>query len=168
MADFATSYEATLLNEGGYRVETVPGDRGGQTFAGISRKAWPNWHGWAAIDAGAQPAAQDVRDFYRANFWTPLRLDEVSEQAVAASVYDFAVNAGRRTSAMLAQVVVGVTPDGQIGPVTLAALNACDARAFVPSFTLAKVARYRDICMRDRSQAKFLLGWLNRALKGLA
>jgi hypothetical protein len=36
---------------------------------------------------------------------------------------------------------------------------------FVASYALAKIARYRDIVMRDRSQIKFLLGWLNRALK---
>jgi len=35
----------------------------------------------------------------------------------------------------------------------------------VAYYALAKIARYRDIVTRDRSQMKFLLGWLNRTLK---
>jgi hypothetical protein len=33
---------------------------------------------------------------------------------------------------------------------------------------LAKMARYAEICNKNRTQVKFLLGWLNRTLKGLA
>jgi lysozyme family protein len=61
-----------------------------------------------------------------------------------------------------------VTPDGRFGPVTLQALNAIDPATFIPAFTLAKIARYRDIVSKDRTQLKFLLGWLNRALQGVA
>ena len=63
---------------------------------------------------------------------------------------------------------VGTTPDGRIGPKTLQALNEADPESFVLAYALAKVARYRDIVMRDRSQLKFLLGWINRTLKGVA
>lgn len=55
-----------------------------------------------------------VRGFYRSNFWTPLRLEEVQSQDVARTLFDFAVNAGTGTAAKLAQIVVGTTPDGKI------------------------------------------------------
>jgi len=167
MADFSPSFEAVLLNEGGYKLTTVQNDKGGQTYAGITRRSNPNWLGWAAIDAGGRPEAQLVRDLYRGKYWDAVRGDELP-QKVAASLFDFAVNAGAKTAVKLAQLVVGVTPDGEIGPVTLKALNSVSPEVFVSQFAVAKIARYRDICMKDRSQSKFLLGWINRALLGVA
>lgn len=168
MADFLQAFEHMIVNEGGYGLSTVAGDRGGMTYAGIARNAWPRWSGWQVIDAGGTPDAQLVRDFYRVNFWNPLGLDEVQSQDAARTLFDFAVNAGVGTAAKLAQVVVGVTPDGRIGPKTLAAINMTDPDVFGPRYALAKLARYRDIVTRDRSQSKFLLGWINRTLKEAA
>lgn len=168
MADFAPAFERTLLNEGGYKLTNVKDDRGGQTYAGIARNAWPKWAGWGYIDSGDTPPAEAVRGFYRANFWDALRLTEVTDQRVAQGLYDFAVNAGVGTAAKLAQIVVGATPDGRIGPKTLAMLNAMDAHLFTAQFSLAKLARYEQIVTRDRSQGKFLLGWVRRVLKEAA
>ena len=47
------------------------------------------------------------------------------------------------------------------------AINAADPEKFVLAYALAKITRYRDIVQRDRTQGKFLLGWLNRTLNGL-
>ncbi len=165
MANFLPAFEAMILNEGGYVLHEVPGDRGGQTYAGIARNAWPQWSGWAQIDAGMTPSANTVRLFYLERFWQPLRLSDVADQRVAATLFDFAVNAGVKTAATLAQIVAGTTPDGALGPKTLAAINAADPEKFLLAYALAKIARYRDIVSRDRTQAKFLLGWINRALK---
>lgn len=57
--------------------------------------------------------------------------------------------------------------DGGIGPKTLAALNGCEPELFALKYALAKVSRYAEICNRDRTQSKFLLGWINRTLKEL-
>ena len=157
-----------IVNEGGYKLHTVANDRGGQTYAGIARNAWPKWPGWSYIDSGDTPPAEMVRGFYRSNFWTALRLDEVQSQDVARTLFDFAVNAGTGTATKLAQIVVGTTPDGKIGPKTLAAINACDPGLFMARYSLAKLARYEQIVSRDRSQAKFLLGWVRRVLKEAA
>lgn len=168
MADFLQAFESMIRNEGGYVLHEVAGDRGGMTYAGIARKMNPQWPGWQAIDRGEIPASSLVRDFYRAGYWAPLRADEITSQAVARTLFDFAVNAGVKTAAKLAQIVAGVTPDGAFGPKTLAAVNAVDPEKFVALYALAKLARYRDIVMRDRSQQKFLLGWINRTLKEAA
>ncbi len=45
MADFIPCFEQTLTLEGGYKLHTVKGDRGGMTYAGISRVHHPNWPG---------------------------------------------------------------------------------------------------------------------------
>lgn len=165
MADFLPAFEKMLVNEGGYRLHNVEGDRGGMTFAGIARNMNPGWSGWPVIDAGGEPHADMVRAFYRANFWNPIRGDEISSQRIAESIFDFNVNTGR-PARVLAQIVAGVTPDGSFGPKTVAALNAMDPERFVMAYALAKIARYRDIVQRDRTQLKFILGWINRTLEG--
>lgn len=162
MADFLPAYEQAILLEGGYKLHEVQGDRGGQTYAGIARKRWPQWPGWAEIDAGRQPATAMVRAFYHANFWLRFRVDGIADQEVAECLFLGAINA--EASVKLWQVVVGVTPDGVVGQKTLAAINAAPRENLLPLVTLAKITRYRDICMRDRTQTKFLLGWINRAL----
>lgn len=168
MSDFAQAFESMILNEGGYVLHNVAGDRGGMTYAGIARNMNPQWPGWRVIDQGGTPPADMVREFYRQTFWAALKLDEVTDQAVARNIFDFAVNAGVKTSAKLAQVTVGATPDGAIGQRSLDAINATSPEVFVLRFALAKVARYRDIVQRDRTQQKFLLGWVNRTLKEAA
>ena len=94
MAEFLPSFERVLRNEGGYALHTVKDDRGGATYAGIARAFHPNWQGWRFIDQGESPPADLVRQFYRSQFWQPLRLDEVTHQEVAANIFDFGVNAG--------------------------------------------------------------------------
>lgn len=167
MAEFLPAYEAMIKNEGGYVLHNVSGDRGGMTYAGIARNMNPQWSGWSIIDAGGEPHAEMVRAFYRANFWNTIRGDELVHQSTAQSIFDFHVNTGR-PARVLAQIVAGVTPDGSFGPRTVEALNAYDPDKFVMAYALAKIARYRDIVTRDRTQLKFLLGWLSRTLKGLA
>ena len=165
MAEFLPAFERMIVNEGGYVLHTVAGDRGGMTYAGIARNFHPSWQGWKVIDRGETPPAELVRQFYRSNFWAPLRLDDVAHQEVAGNLFDFGVNAGLGTAAKLAQLVVGVTPDGKVGAKTLSALNAIDPDLFVARYALAKIARYRDIVVKNRTQQRFLVGWLNRALK---
>ena len=131
MAEFLPAFERMIVNEGGYVMHTVKDDRGGATYAGIARNFHPSWQGWKFIDQGETPPADLVRQFYRSQFWHPLRLDEVTHQEVAANIFDFGVNAGISTAAKLAQLVAGATPDGKIGAKTLQALNGIDPDLFV-------------------------------------
>ena len=165
MADYLPAYERMIINEGGYKLHTIKGDTGGQTYAGISRNNWPKWVGWENIDNGVMPEACEVRAFYRANFWDILNLDGVDNQDVARTLFDFGVNTGVGVAAKLAQVVAGATPDGRIGPKSIVAINAIEPELFMARIALAKLARYEQIVTRNRSQGKFLLGWVRRVLK---
>lgn len=171
MADFNQAFEKMIRNEGGYRLSDVPADRGGQTYAGIARNFHPNWQGWKYIeskDMGNPELSALVRNFYESEFWAKVSGDLVTNQTIAESIFDFAVNAGVGVAAKLAQLVVGTVPDGVIGPKTLGQMNGTPEDQFVMKYALAKIKRYADICNRDRSQTKFLLGWVNRALEGMA
>jgi lysozyme family protein len=166
VADFVPAFEAMIKNEGGYVLHNVEGDRGGMTYAGIARNMHPDWPGWGPIDRKEAVPAQLVRDFYRQHFWTPIRGDEITSQVIAQTIFDFHVNAGA-VAIKLAQLVVGATPDGALGAKTVAILNNQDPAKFVMAYALAKIARYRDIVNKDRTQIKFLLGWINRTLAGV-
>lgn len=165
MAKFLPAYEAMIRREGGYTLVNDPRDRGGMTYAGISRRSWPGWGGWRVIDQGGEPEAQIVRLFYYQHFWRPIRGDEIAHQSAADAIFDMAVNAGVKTAVILAQTVVGTTPDGVLGPKTLEAINAQDPALFAARYALARIARYVAIVRRDRTQAVFLLGWITRALE---
>lgn len=172
MADFLNAFERAIVAEGGYKLHDVPGDTGGLTYAGIARRKNPQWPGWVWIDRGDTPPADMVRAFYREGWWAPICGDEIQDQSVAYSLYSFATNSSAyrnpTTAIKLAQLVAGATPDGVMGPKTLAAINAMDPKLFLSMFALARIARYRDIVTRDRSQLKFLLGWINRTLREAA
>ncbi len=170
MAEFREAFEEMIRNEGGYVFHNVPGDRGGDTYAGIARRYHPSWRGWSMIDAqdmSNPDLSTSVEEFYREHFWGRLRGDHIQDQRIAETLFDFAVNAGLRTAVRLAQQVLGATPDGVMGPITIDLINQHPAKEFLYHYAMAKVARYAEIVNSDRSQSKFLLGWINRTLKGV-
>jgi len=103
MASFLKAWESLAKSEGGYAND--PDDRGKETFAGISRRFWPQWPGWAVIDNAKQyadfpetldrPALANtlralVLTFYRDNFWHGM--DGTTSQRIATEVLDCGVN----------------------------------------------------------------------------
>lgn len=178
MADFNKAYAKTMAHEGGYVND--PDDRGGETYKGIARKFNSKWEGWQIIDQhktkGNFPGnlEQDdalqtmIRHFYEVGYWDPLRADQIDSQAIAETLFDFAVNAGVRTASRLAQTVVEVTVDGVIGPQSLAAINRSDEKNFLTAFALAKIARYVHLVETRPVNRKFFYGWVRRALGGVA
>jgi lysozyme family protein len=170
MADFNPAFEKMIVDEGGYVLHTVPGDTGGMTYAGIARNPNPQWPGWNLIDNGAidNPLLTGmVRNFYKVEYWDRIRGDDITSQVVAESVFNFGVNTGIKVATKLAQLIVGATPDGAVGNVTLQKFNAINPDAFKNAYALAKIARYADICKKNKTQSKFLLGWVQRTLRGL-
>tara|TARA_R100000687_G_scaffold78883_1_gene72629 strand:- start:1261 stop:1776 length:516 start_codon:yes stop_codon:yes gene_type:complete len=171
MAEFTAAFEEMIRNEGGYVFHNVAGDRGGDTYAGVSRRYHPDWEGWVFVDSqdlGNPALTASVSDFYLEQFWDRLRGDHIQDQRIAETLFDFAVNAGTRTAVRLAQKILEATPDGILGPVTIDLLNQYPANDFLYRYAMAKVARYAEIVNGDSSQSKFLLGWINRTLKGVA
>jgi lysozyme family protein len=169
MADFDPAFQKVLHDEGGFKLTDIPGDRGGMTYAGIARNANPDWPGWNLVDHKefGEVLTDMVRKFYKFNFWDRIRGDDLKNQSVAENIFNFSVNTGLGVAAKLAQLIVGTAPDGAIGPATVEKLNAVDAEAFKKAYALAKIARYADICNKNKTQSKFLLGWINRTLLGL-
>lgn len=163
--DFA--FEKAMMNEGGFLLHKNEGDRGGWTFAGIAENFWPNWKGWDLVKSGHTndpTLTQLVKDFYRENFWKPMRLDEIRDRLVCYNLFDFGINTGHRKAVQYAQKVVGALEDGIIGPKTISLINEMPSEEFVLKYALAKIGRYVAITDSNRSQERFLRGWIKRTL----
>lgn len=160
MANFNDAIVKTLICEGGSKFTIVADDKGGATKFGISQKAYPS------LDIKNLTEKQ-ARDIYKQNYWDRVRGDDIKSQVIANNIFDTAVNMGVRTAIRLVQIALdSQNIDGIAGNETIAAINDVNEEAFIAYFTLAKIARYAKICNDDKTQGKFLLGWVNRALGG--
>jgi lysozyme family protein len=117
---YKAAFEKTLGFEGGY--VNNPNDPGGETKYGISKRSYPS------LDIAAL-TLNDAMGIYYRDYWTPLKLDQVSAPPLAEEIFDTAVLHGPKLAAGIAQgalILLGVKVDldGKIGPKTLTALNA--------------------------------------------
>lgn len=137
MTPFYIAFNATMGIEGDGILTNDKLDSGGQTYSGISRVYWPDWAGWEIIDKCSQPfnsatmyhLDDEVRNFYRVNFWNRIQGDKLAELSlkIACEVFDSAVNVGVHQAVKFLQEGYNVTAsgyyllevDGELGPTTL-------------------------------------------------
>lgn len=165
MASFETAYKILQPHEGGYVPKAIADkikDSGGETYKGISRVNNPTWAGWKIIDAykakngipklNAYIPSKELDELVKTralkNYWEPLKLSLIKDQAVANLLMDISFNSGPSISAKSLQRVLNVEPDGKVGPITINAANKQK-----PDELLHKLGEYR-------------LDWLNKYQKG--
>ena len=158
------SFELMLGSEGGFSDDPrdngnkLPDSRVGSTMLGVTQYNWEYWTGHQVTHEQMKKLTPaDVKPFYKKKFWDVCRCDDLPS-GIDYLVFDFAVNAGCGGSAKLLQTVVGVTPDGGIGPITLAAVNAIAENDLVEKFSQAKEDFYRGLSNFN----VYGVGWLNR------
>lgn len=174
MARFDEAFKITERNEGGYA--NNPADNGGETYAGVARKFWPNWSGWGIIDAAkkinksakhinqyakANGIDAHVGKFYKTNFWDANKLDLFNDQQLANNVYDFGVNSGVIKAAKVLQQALKIKDDGIVGNQTIAAVNASNVKDLHNTYNGARIEFYNRIA-QNPGQSQFLRSWLSR------
>lgn len=155
-SNFHRSIIAVLKHEGGY-VDHAK-DPGGATNRGITFATLKAWRGKPITKA-------DVRDLteaeavliYRANYWSRLKCDDLPA-GVDYCVLDFGVNSGPARAAIYLQEIVGVAPDGKIGPLTLQAVAKWDSVALIE----ALCAKRMGFLKRLSTWPTFGKGWSAR------
>lgn len=139
-----------ILMEGGYVND--PDDYGGETKYGISKLHHPDVDIKNLTEEGA-------KEIYRQYYWNPLHCDDLKPVA-ALLLFDSAVNHGQGKK--LFQKGVGVTPDGVIGPMTIAAANTKSNDQLIKDCLTERDLYYQSLVLRDRTQEKFSRIWFRR------
>ena len=118
---FGAALAAVLQHEGGYVHH--PHDPGGHTNKGVTLAVYRGYYGAdkTVADLQAIPTGH-VAHIYRDGYWNRCRCDELPA-GVDYVVFDQAVNSGPLQSIKWLQTATGVARDGQLGPLTLAAVH---------------------------------------------
>ena len=155
-SNWDNAFNMMLASEGGY--VNHPSDPGGMTNLGVTKRVWEEWVGRESNEKEMRSLTSEmVEPLYKRKFWDACKCDELPS-GIDYLVFDFAVNAGVGRSAKILQTAVGVTPDGGIGPLTLAAVKAIPEAELIEKFSQAKEDFYRSL----NTFETFGKGWLNR------
>lgn len=176
MQDIDTLIDAIIDREGGYVDNSS--DRGGPTCFGIT-EAVARANGYAG--PMRQLPRSEAAAIYRRLYWLRPRLDEIAKRnaRIAAELFDTGVNMGPAVAVTFLQRALtalnrnasdypDLAPDGRIGPVTLAALDAfLKVRGSTSGETVLLRAlealqgeRYLRLAERRPANEAFLYGWL--------
>jgi lysozyme family protein len=152
-------------------------DKGGLTRFGLCAKYHPQLVAAGFYDATQMPtdrAMQMAESAYYTEYAVPLRIRDLSSDAVACAIVSFAVLDGIGSALKLLRAALytcGYTIPVTAGPVDVATFNAeqsCDEKALVPALVAQQRIRCEHIAAADPSQAANLRGWDNRASQVLA
>jgi lysozyme family protein len=160
LAPFILSFEGGFVND--------PHDRGGATNRGVTLTTWKS----AGYDKDGDGDI-DVQDLkiitpedavnvvLRPHYWNRWKADDIECQSIANILVDWVWHSGS-PAIKRPQALLGVVADGQVGPKTIAALNAQDPHEFFLKLKENRKAFYEGICAKNPSQNRFLKGWLRR------
>jgi lysozyme family protein len=146
----------TLAHEGGF--VDHPRDPGGATNRGVTIATYRRYINKKGTIAQLKRLTEmQAVGIYKAQYWDAVKADGMPD-GVDYAVFDFAVNSGPARAAMFVQEIVGVAPDGKIGPLTLAAIDKAD-----PAWVVNQLCNDRMAFLRRLSTfASFGKGWTRR------
>jgi len=160
---FMQAAARVLANEGGYA--RLPGDPGGETNFGISRRDYPG------LDIANLTRDAAIAIYFR-DFWKVSRYGEVPA-AIAIELFDLSINMGaahatRCLQRALRACGMTVLEDGALGNGTVSAANRANGEVLLAALRSEAAGYYRataekSAVLREGGDASFLDGWLNRA-----
>lgn len=103
----------------------------------------------------------DWKSILKMLYWDRWNADEIRSQSIAEIVCDFVWASGVH-GIKVPQDLVGVIPDGIVGPKTLAAVNSRNPRELFDQIKIARFDFIEDICRKRPANNKFKRGWMNR------
>lgn len=156
--------EGILQREGpGVPPYLDPSDKGGGSSWGIDERSHPG--AWQP----GPPSREQAKVIYARQYILPFAplLDGLDPRVLVALVDD-AVLSGVQTAIRSLQHVLGVREDGVIGPATITAVQRCEGQLLLVRLVQARAHRLARIVEQQHDQARFIVGWIDRALSLLA
>ena len=147
--------------EGGY--VNHPADPGGATNKGVTQKVYDDWRkrqGLLARDV-RQLEDAEMHAIYEAGYWLPPRCD-LLQSGLDLAQFDTAVNMGPKRAVQFLQQALRCEVDGDFGPATRKAAEACSLGSTIAAYCDVREAFYRGRVAQRPDQGVFLKGWLNR------
>lgn len=181
MSDFNQAIPVILLHEGGWVAN--PADPGGETNFGISTLIIKR-ENISAADLGVDPATmfhfgylkpmkvEAATAIYKKLFWDRYGYEKLAALKPATKIFDCGVNCGPSRGHLMAQRAANklgqtLTVDGNLGPKSIAGINACDPQRFVIAMAGEMAAYYTNLVHEKPELAVFLKNWLHRAAWGV-
>ena len=163
-SNWPRAFAEVMKSEGGFTDDSrdkgnrLPDGRPGCTNLGVTQRAWEKYVGRQVThDEMKALNLSMVQPFYKINYWDAVKGDQLP-LGVDYLCFDLAVNAGPGRAVMTLQGSLGISSDGSIGPMTLAAVKSADPGYLIDNFTDAKVRFYKSL-----NNPTFEQGWINRA-----
>lgn len=143
-----------------------PMDLGGATQTGVTLATYKTYcrkHGQKdpSVDDLKQIPYQTWLAILKELYWDRWKADQIDSQSVANILVDF-VWASGTTGIKKPQQMLGVVPDGVVGPKTLAAVNSYGPTTLFYRLKALRIKYVEDIVKSRPSQKKWLKGWKNR------
>jgi lysozyme family protein len=170
---FEKMVDFIIENEGGY--VNHPNDPGGATKYGISLRFYRNLKPDATKKDITNITKQDAIDIYYKHWYSKYNYDAIEDDILSSKVFDFSINMGPARAHKIFQTSINaankeklVVVDGIIGPATLSHANNSDPVKLVDFLALNACKYYLSLCENNEANYKFIVGWINRALKRTA
>lgn len=160
MADFMIY--APLLHSLEKGISNNPHDRGGFTVDGVTLTTFRRYYGQEKTEADLRNMTRPQwRHIMKTGYWDVCKADRIEDQRLAEIIVDWCVNSGTARIRNV-QTILGVRPDGAVGPITLGAINGADRDELYRRIMTAREGWYERIVRNDPTQKRFLKGWMNR------
>ena len=170
MAQIGKVIDFILKWEGGYTDH--PNDPGGATNMGVTIGTLKGLGLQYDKDGDKKITKNDVKlltvndatAIMKSHYWDKIKADQINSQAVANILLDWFWMSGVNATKGI-QRLVGVNPDGKIGPASLKAINetiAKNEKKFVEQLYDVRAQYYTNIIARNPKLESFRKGWINR------
>jgi lysozyme family protein len=138
-------------------------DGAGQTRFGIASNDHPEVGGAGSCfyTCDAASALNLAKSWYRQWFWSSW-MDQISDDATAAAIFDFSVNSGLRRAVKTVQGVLALGQDGVFGYHTLQAINQA-AGGLAARIRTARAAWDAEVAQNHPGDEPYLKNWERRA-----
>jgi lysozyme family protein len=145
----------------------VPDGSGYHTNKGITWKTWSANFGntQASIYGFYNMTDANWEYIFKKYYWNAIFGDQINSQKIADILVNWVWMSGSYTPVKNLQYILGITQDGQFGPITLAALNNSNQADTYNKLKGLQTAFINNLGAQPK-YSMFLTGWTNR-LKNL-